>query len=43
MLRNLIYNVETVKVLCYAFESQQKLVCDEIMKQKRGPYVVTVF
>ena len=36
MLRNLIHNAETVKVLRYAFESQQKLVCDEIMKQKKG-------
>ena len=36
MLRNIIENAETVNVLRYGLESQQKVVCDEIMKQKRG-------
>ena len=36
MLTKMIGNAETVNVLRYGLESQQKVVCDEIMKQKKG-------
>ena len=36
MLRNIIDNAESVNKLRYGLESQQKIVCDEIMKQKEG-------
>ena len=36
MLTKMIGNAKTVNVLRYGLESQQKVVCDEIMKQKKG-------
>ena len=36
MVTKMIDNAETVNVLRYGLESQQKVVCDEIMKQKQG-------
>ena len=36
MLAKMIDYAETVTVLQYGLESQQKVVCDEIMKQKKG-------
>ena len=42
MLTIMIDNAETLTVLRYGLESQQKVVCDEIMKKKGDPYVVTI-
>ena len=36
MLTKMISNAGTVAVLRYGLESQQKVVCDKIMKQKKG-------
>ena len=36
MLTKMISNAKTVNVLRYGLESQQKVVCDEIMKQNKG-------
>ena len=36
MVTKIIDNAETVNVLRYGLESQQKVVCDEIMKRKKG-------